>query len=608
MKNHITENTQENANGTAVTNPQGGGALGVLVWPVLQAARGRVLLALLAMVISSGMMLSLGWGLKCVIDRGFGDPSGRMLNQALAVMLGMIVLMAGASFARLYLMSDIAEKLSLNLRTRIFSHLLSLDPGYYDRHKFGDLISRIGTDTSLLQTVLTGQLPVMMRHGIMLIGGFVMLGVTSLEMTKVLLVAIPAVLLPLVLFIRLVKRRARETQDSLGLISAAGLERLQGLQVIQSFGYEDNACREFSDVARHSMERAMRHARTRAFMTATVIAVLFSAMGLVLWFGGHKVITGQMTGGALSAFIFYAAMVAGSVVNLSDAGGEYTRALAAAGRLAAILFEKPALGTEGLGAQWPTENTSCTVSFEGVSFSYPARPDARVLENVTFEAPAGSMTAIVGASGAGKSTLFQLLQRFYAPETGRIRIDGYDIAAYAPQATRALMGVVAQDPVIFSMSVADNIRIAKPDASDAEVRRAAEMAQADGFINELPNGYATEVGERGSQLSGGQRQRIAIARAFLKNPRILILDEATSALDAENEQAIYFALKTLMRGRTTLVIAHRAATIKGADRVIVIDKGRVAAIGTPESLLAAQNEIFKGLVSQTAQNTGKTAA
>jgi ATP-binding cassette subfamily B protein len=370
-------------------------------------------------------------------------------------------------------------------------------------------------------------------------------------------------------------------------MSAFSHETVSGLQTIQSFGYEAEAGRRFGLLADDAFHAARKYIRTRAFLLAFVIGIVFGAIGIVLWAGGHKVLAGEMSGGDLSAFIFYSAMVAGAVTALSEAASDFHRAAGAADRITGLLSTQPAIAP-GQGKKMPAQGRGA-IEIANVSFRYPARPEHLSLDRVTIDIPAGKVTALVGPSGAGKSTIFQLLQRFYDPQQGRILIDGMDIHECDPREVRRLLGVVAQDPVIFSTSIAENIRMGDPAATDAEVREAAELAQAHEFIAALPEGYDTLVGERGSRLSGGQRQRVAIARALLKNPRILLLDEATSALDASNELAVHMALKALMKGRTTLIIAHRLSTVQGADKIVVMDKGRVVAEGDHASLFGSDS-------------------
>lgn len=568
-------------------------SLAKLIWPLLAPSKGRVVAAAVAMVLSSAMLLGLGWGLKCVIDRGFGDQSGGMLDQALIGMFALVLAMAFAAYMRQLLANSLAEQAIATLRSRIFNHLLKQDGAYFDQHATGDLMTRINADTTVLQILMTGQLPTLLRHSLMLLGGVTMLCVVSPLMTVILLLAVPFVIGPVIYFGRRVRAKSRSTQESLGQLTSFGMEQLQGIRTVQAFLHESFSSDGFSSLVEETKNRAVQQIKSRALMTAIVIFIAFSAVGVVLWSGGQKVLNGNMTAGDLSAFIFYAATVAGSLMNLSEVGGEFNRAAGAADRLSAILDVSPQL--KGIGNAW-SENPSGyagAITFNDVSFHYPSRK-VNALSHLSLSIAAGKTTAIVGASGAGKSTIFQLLQRFYDVNDGSIMIDGVDISNVDPIHVRDMISVVSQDPFLFSASVMDNIRMAKPEASNAEVEAAARLAQAHDFIMALPEGYATRVGERGSRLSGGQKQRIAIARAFLKDSKILLLDEATSALDTQNEQALYAALSSLTAGRTTLIIAHKLSTIHAADQILVLDHGKLQASGTHDSL-SRSNEIYRNL-------------
>jgi len=536
-----------------------------------------------AICVSAATVLVFGWGLKNLVDRGFSDHSGHYLNEALLVLLGIILLLAATSYTRFYLVYWVAERLIADLRKRIYRHILDLDASFFESHKTGEQVSRINTDTTVLQMVSTTNLPMAMRHILTMIGGIVMLFVVSPVMTGMMLFVVPVVMGPIIYFGRKVRARSKDTQGRVGDISAFAHETIQGMQTVQSFGYEDVVAEKFSGLADDTFNAALKYIKLRAVLTAFVITMVFSAIGIVLWMGGHRVLSGQITAGALSAFIFYAVTVAGAVGSLSEAMSAFNQAAGAADRIINLFERQPELKGSHV-SKTPPRNIAGKISFDNVVFHYPSRPEHPSLENVSFTLNAGEVAALVGPSGAGKSTVFQMLQRFYDPTSGKITIDDFDVTEYQPRDIRRYMGVVSQDPAIFSTSVADNIRVGKPEATDEEIRRAAELAQAHGFISALPEGYNTLVGERGSRMSGGQKQRIAIARALLKDPKILLLDEATSALDSSNAQAVMLALKNLMHGRTTIVIAHHLTTVQNADKIIVLDEGRVVAEGKHEQL------------------------
>ena len=495
----------------------------------------------------------------------------------------MILLTAAASYTRFYLVYWIAERVIADLRKKIYRHILDLDPAYFETHKTGEQVSRINTDTTVLQMVVTTNLPMAIRHVLTMAGGIIMLFIVSPAMTGMVLGVVPVIMVPIIYFGRKVRARSRDTQGMIGEVGAFSHETIQGMQTIQSFGYEATALKKFSALADEVFLTALKYIKVRAFLTAFVISMVFTAIGFVLCMGGHRVLSGQITAGDLSAFIFYSVTTAGAVGALSEAMTAFNQAIGAADRIVSLLSQQPGLKGTASTAVLPP-NIAGKIAFNHVTFHYPTRPEQAALSDISFSINAGEVVAMVGPSGGGKTTIFQLLQRFYDPSSGKIAIDGFDVTAYNAQDIRRTMGVVSQDPAMFSISVADNIRVGRPEASDDEVRRAAEMAQAHEFIAALPQGYDTLVGERGSRLSGGQKQRIAIARALLKNPKILLLDEATSALDSSNEQAVMLALKRLMQGRTTIVIAHRLSTVQNADKIIVLDQGCIVAEGTHDKL------------------------
>lgn len=572
------------------------------LWPFIRPYRLRICGALAAVALGAATTLAFGWGLKNLIDEGFADKSGHYLNQALLVLFGVILLLALASYGRFYLVHWVAERMTADLRKAIYGHLLRLDPFYFETNKTGDQVSRINTDTTVLQMALTTNLPTAFRHGLTVLGGAVMLFIVSPSMTGMALAVVPVVVAPIVYFGRKVRVKSSATQGKVGDIGSFGHETIQGLQTIQSFGYEATAAARFAALADDVFRAAMKYVKMRAFLTVFAISTVFGAIGIVLWMGGHRVLAGQISAGDLSAFVFYAIVTAAAAGSLSETLGAYNQAIGAADRIAALFLQQPRLKGATSGKKL-SDNVQGNISFDRIVFCYPTRTEQRALDKVSFDIPAGQTAALVGPSGAGKTTIFQLLQRFYDAESGFIRIDGHDITEYPATDIRRHMGVVSQDPAIFSTSVADNIRMGKPDATDAEVRRAAEQAQAHEFIAALPEGYDTLVGERGSRLSGGQKQRISIARVLLKNPKILLLDEATSALDSSNEQAVMLALRALMKGRTTIVIAHRLSTVQNADKIVVLDQGMVVGEGT-HGQLYGKNSLYTHLAGLQMQLAG----
>ncbi len=555
-----------------------------LLWPLLQPHKLKLLFAAVGMLVSASGMLAIGWGFKNIIDRAFSDHSGAILHEALLMLLCVVLLMSGAAYMRIRLIYQVAERVINDLRKKLYSHLLSLDPAFFEQHKTGDHVSVINADTTVLQLVMVQNMPMVVRHCLMLTGAIFMLCLIGKWMIVLVLGIICLVSLPGVYFGRKVRARSRDTQSRVGDVSSFGHETLQGIQTIQSFGYEAEAARKFGVLADDVFATAMKQVNLRALLVAYIIAAAFSAIGAVLLYGGERVLAGQMSAGDLSAFIFYAATVAGSATALTEALSEFSRAGGAADRILGLLNTRPSLPV--LAPKPLPEKIQGSVTLRNVSFSYPTRPEHEALHDVSFNVAPGEVVALVGPSGAGKTTVFQLLQRFYDPKAGAVLIDGINAAECDPRDIRRHLSVVSQDPAIFSMSVSENIRMAKPDASDEEVRRAAELAQAHEFIAALNLNYGTMVGERGNRLSGGQKQRIAIARAILKDSKILLLDEATSALDAANEIAVHKALKNLMQGRTTLIIAHRLSTVQKADRIIVMENGQIVAEGTHDQLYA----------------------
>jgi|TARA_R100000049_G_scaffold2871_1_gene6384 ATP-binding cassette subfamily B protein len=540
--------------------------------------------AMVALVVASGTVLALGSGLRMLVDQGFADGNASLLDQALFVLFAVTLLMAGASYARFFLVSWIGERVVADIRSAVYAHIIRLDPGFFEVTRTGEVLSRLTTDTTLLQVVIGSSVSIALRNILMFVGGLTMLAITSPKLTALVLLVVPLVVVPIIGYGRRVRRLSREAQDRIADVSAFSEESLNALRTVQAYTHEKIESDKFDGFVEGAFKTAISRISARALLTAIVIVMVFGAVGTILWIGGHDVLDGTISAGDLSAFVFYAIVVAGSVGAISEVIGDLQRAAGAAERLMGLLETEPAIAAPANPVQMPQKHLG-HVSFENVTFHYPARPDRSALTGFSLQVKPGETVALVGPSGAGKTTVFQLLLRFYDPANGVIKVDDVDIRTADPIAVRERIGLVAQDPVIFAANAWENIRYGRPDASDEDVRAAADAAHATEFLDRLPDGFDSFLGERGVRLSGGQRQRIAIARAILRNPSVLLLDEATSALDAESEQVVQKALETIMATRTTLVIAHRLATVLHADRIAVIDDGKLIAIGTHQELM-----------------------
>jgi ATP-binding cassette, subfamily B, bacterial len=555
-----------------------------LLWPYLKPYRGRVVLATLSLLVAAGTVLAFGACLRALIDRGFAQGRPDILNYALASLLAVAVVLAIASGARFYLVSWLGERVVGDLRKDLFAHVVRLGPAWFEIKRSGDVMSRISADAQLIEQVIGSSASVALRNSLMCVGGIVMLVVTNPKLALLALAVVPLTVVPIVLFGRKVRALSREAQARMADMVSEGGETLDAVRTVQAFAQEDRAAARFGIATERAFVAARQRIARRAIMTTLVIFIVFTAVGFLLWMGGHDVLTGRISAGDLTAFVFYAVLVASSGGAISETIGDLQRASGAAERLSELASEPPVLVEPAQPASLP-KPTLGAVAFEGVSFRYPTRPDALALDRFDLAVAPGETVAIVGPSGAGKTTVFNLLLRFYDPEAGTVRVDGVDVRDLRFAELRRALAIVPQEPVLFSASVADNIRYGRPDASDGEVRAAADAASATGFIETLPEGFATDLGVRGLRLSGGQRQRIAIARALLCDPAVLMLDEATSALDAESELAVQQALDRLMHKRTTLVIAHRLATVQKADRIVVVDGGRVVDVGRHADLV-----------------------
>jgi ATP-binding cassette subfamily B protein len=558
----------------------------VALLPFVGRYRWRVVAAFIALLIASLATLAVPLAIRRMIDFGFSPERVGLIDQYFAVMIAVAAVLAAASATRYYLVTTLGERVVADLRSAVFDHLTILSAAFFDSARTGELVSRLSADTTQIKSAVGASVSIALRNLVLFVGSAAMMVVTSPRLSGFVLAAIPVIVLPLVAFGRLVRRRGRTAQDTLADASAYAAELIGAVRTLQAFTNEKLAAAHFSGAVERAYRAAIDSTRARAFLTAIIIFLVFASVVVVLWVGAQDVLAGRVTAGRLSQFVLYAVFAAGALGELSQVWGELSQAAGAAERLGELLAVEPIIRAPSNPLSLPTPARG-ELAFVDVRFCYPTRPQVEVLEGISFRVRPGEKVALVGPSGAGKSTIFHLLLRFYDPQSGTVKFDGVNLADTDPRELRSRIALVPQDSVVFADTVAENIRFGRRDAADAEIKRAADLAVASEFVARLPERFHTPIGERGVTLSGGQRQRIAIARAILREAPLLLLDEATSSLDSESEMLVQAALKQLMQGRTTLVIAHRLATVQSCDRILVMDHGRIVEEGTHETLFAA---------------------
>jgi len=576
------------------------------LWQFIRPYKTRLTIAVLALITTAGLTLSLGQGVRLMVDKGFAAGSVDGLGHALGFFAVLVVAVSVGAYLRFYMVSWLGERVVADIRQQLYKHLISLPPSFFEDNLSGEIQSRITTDTTLLQTVIGSSFSFALRNSLTFIGGIGLMFITNLKLSLIVLIAVPLIIFPMIFFGRKVKKLSRASQDKVASVGAWAGESLQHIKVVQAFTREDIVTRQFAQAAEGAFDVALLRIRQRAFMIVLVMILVMGSVAGMLYIGGRDVIAGDLSGGDLAAFVFYAIMVAGSLAAVTEVYGEVQRAAGAAERIRELMAADSDIVSAVSSEEKNAAIDEPQIELRDVSYHYPSRPDRQALSGLNLSVNSGERIALVGPSGAGKSTLFDLLLRFRDPQQGQIFLNGKALTEWNLQTLRSQFALVPQQPVLFSANVLDNLRYGRPDATEEEIYAAAKAAHADEFILQLPQQYESYLGEQGVKLSGGQKQRLAIARAILREPKILLLDEATSALDAQSEHLVQQALDELMKERTTFVIAHRLATIKNVDRIVVMEQGQIVAVGSHEELLQS-SPLYKRLAElQFGQQLQKT--